>query len=136
MSDRRFAMGVGLRRGALAEEIVTLARSVASRHHVDTACLTLFTLDSKADEHGVREAAHELGVALQFLTLPEIVSRSEDGITRSPRIEARFGVGSICEAAALAGAGPGARLVAARSTTARVACALAIAADDKPGSVA
>lgn len=136
MSNRRFAMGVGLRRGASAEEIVTLARSVATRHNVDPGRLTLFTLDSKAEEHGVLEAARELGVALEFLTLPEIASRNEDGITRSNRIEARFGVGSICEAAALAGAGPGARLVAARSTTGRVACALAIASDDNPGSAA
>lgn len=136
MSDRRYAMGIGLRRGASAAEIVTLARSVASRHHVDPGRLTLFTLDRKVEERGVHEAARELGVALQFLTLPEIASCSEDGITRSARIEARFGVGSICEAAALAGAGPGARLVGARSITARVACALAIAADDNPGSVA
>lgn len=34
--------------------------------------------------------------------------------TSSPRVQALRGTGSVCEAAALAGAGPGARLVCAR----------------------
>ena len=38
-------------------------------------------------------------------------------ITHSPRVAARFGTGSLAEAAALAAAGPGARLLAPRAVS-------------------
>ena len=134
MNGRRFAMGVGLRRGTAAAEIIALARSLADRHDVDPRRMKLFTLDSKAEELGLQEAARELGATLHFLSLEQLASCDDNGMTASPRVTTRFGVGSICEAAALAGAGPGAQLIAPRSTNAHVACALAVAGDDKPES--
>jgi cobalt-precorrin 5A hydrolase len=134
MNGRRFAMGVGLRRGAAAAQIVALARSMADRHEVGARRLQLFTLDSKAEERGLQEAARELGATLHFLSLEQLASSDDNVMTTSPRVVARFGLGSICEAAALAGAGPGAQLVAPRSTNAYVACALAVADEEKTES--
>lgn len=53
----------------------------------------------------------------EALGLPFIEVTRISGIatpTTSPRIEARFGTGSVAEATALAAAGPGARIVAHR----------------------
>jgi cobalt-precorrin 5A hydrolase len=47
--------------------------------------------------------------------------------TQSPRVKARFGTGSLAEAAALAAAGPGAQLLARRSQSADGAATAAIA---------
>lgn len=48
-------------------------------------------------------------------------------LTRSPRVEARFGTGSLAEAAALAAAGPGARLLGPRVVSADGLATAAIA---------
>ncbi|WP_284247317.1 cobalamin biosynthesis protein, partial [Methylobacterium haplocladii] len=48
--------------------------------------------------------------------------------TRSARIEAQRGVGSVAEAAALAGAGPGTVLILPRIASAGTTCALALTA--------
>lgn len=57
---------------------------------------------------------------------PECLSAAET-VTRSPRSLAERGTGSVAEAAALAAAGPGARLIAARalSDDRLATCALA-----------
>ena len=53
-------------------------------------------------------------------------------VTRSARIEALRGVGSLAEAAALAAAGPQGRLVLPRIASAGATCALATLGDAPP----
>lgn len=128
---RRYAAGVGARRGVAAEVIVDLVRSVAHTHGVPLAEVTLCTLESKADEAGLHEAAATLGVDLVFLPLDALKARKGAAPTHSPRVQAMFGVGSVAEAAALVGAGPGSHLLAPRVATPYAACALAIRAEDE-----
>ncbi|HTI02212.1 MAG TPA: cobalamin biosynthesis protein, partial [Acidisoma sp.] len=54
--------------------------------------------------------------------------RGEQGrcLTRSARAQREVGLASVAEAAALAGAGPGGRLVLARIAADGVTCALAL----------
>jgi cobalamin biosynthesis protein CbiG len=61
-------------------------------------------------------------------------ARDKDVLTRSARVEQMFGVGSVAEAAALAGAGSGSILLAPRVATTRLTCAIACAreGDDSP----
>ncbi len=135
MNRESLAVGIGLREGATAADIVTLVRETVARHQIGLHHIALFTLDSKINAPSIHDAARELGTVITYLPLARLAAHKDETITRSAVVESRFGVGSICEAAALAGAGPGARLIAPRSTNARVACALAIAADDTVGSV-
>lgn len=135
MNRESLAVGIGLREGATAADIVTLVRETVARHQIGLHRIALFTLDSKINAPSIHDAARELGTVINYLPLARLAAHKDETITRSAVVESRFGVGSICEAAALAGAGPGARLIAPRSTNARVACALAIAADDTAGSV-
>jgi cobalt-precorrin 5A hydrolase len=134
MNRQNLAIGIGLRDGATAADIVTLVRETVARHKIDLNGIALFTLDRKINSICLRDAARELGVGVNYLPLAQLAAHKEQTITRSATVESRFGVGSICETAALAGAGPGARLIAPRSTNAHVACALAIAADNIGGS--
>jgi cobalt-precorrin 5A hydrolase len=126
----KYAAGIGARRGVAAEVIEGLVREVAARHGAPLSSLTLYTLDSKADEPGLHEAAEKLGVALRFLPLDALKARKGASPTHSPRVQAMFGVGSVAEAAALVGAGPGSRLLAPRVATPYAACALAVSAEE------
>ncbi len=126
----RYAAGIGARRGVEAEVIVDLVRKVAATHGVALSRVTLCTLESKADEPGLHEAAATLGVDLLFLPLDALKARKGAAPTHSPRVQAMFGVGSVAEAAALVGAGPGSRLLAPRVATPYAACALAIGAEE------
>jgi cobalt-precorrin 5A hydrolase len=128
----RYAAGIGARRGVEARAIIDLVRDVSARHGASLADVTLCTLESKADEAGLHEAAKALGVDLVFLPLAALKARKGAAATHSPRVQAMFGVGSVAEAAALVGAGPGSRLLAPRSATPVAACALAISAEDEP----
>ncbi|MBL1258111.1 cobalamin biosynthesis protein [Methylocystis sp. Sn-Cys] len=127
----RYAAGIGARRGVAAEAIIDLVRAVAAQYGAPLSEITLCTLESKADERGLHEAAKTLGVALVFLPLDALKARKGAAPTHSPRVQAMFGVGSVAEAAALVGAGPGSRLLGPRIATPYVACALAISAEEK-----
>jgi cobalamin biosynthesis protein CbiG len=126
-----YAFGLGARRGVAANDIVELVRRVAQTHNVDFGQAKLCALESKAQETGLHEAARQLGLELVFLPLAALRTRKARAATHSPRVQAMFGVGSVAEAAALVGAGPGSRLVAPRVTTPVAACALARRAEDE-----
>ena len=128
----RNAFGLGARRGVGAQDIVDLVRRVGAQHGVDPRGATLCTLESKAEEPGLHEAARVLGATLVFLPLATLRARKARAPTHSPRVQAMFGVGSVAEAAGLVGAGPGSRLVAPRMTTPYAACALACGEEDEP----
>ena len=134
MTGESLAIGIGLRDSATLADIVTLVRATIARYEIECARMALFTLETRIAARCLPDAARELGAALNYLSLAQLAAHNKETITRSAVVESRFGVGSVCEAAALAGAGPGARLVAPRTTNARVACAFAIVAGASAGS--
>jgi cobalt-precorrin 5A hydrolase len=91
--------------------------------------LRLFTLAEKFSEPGLPEAAKLLGVALEALPSAALQAEASRILTPSPAARARFGIDGIAEAAALAGAGPGGRLLGPRLAADGVTCALALSAD-------
>lgn len=123
----RLAIGVGCRRGSSSQVIAALvedARSAAD----PGATAALFTLADKRGEPGLHAAAAVLGLPLGFLSREALRAVMPDVVTRSAAAEARFGVASVAEAAALAGAGPGARLLGPRLARDGVTCAVAVKA--------
>lgn len=70
----------------------------------------LATLAAKAP--GLAPLGHALG--LPVVALPPESLRGQATLTRSEKVLALHGTGSVAEAAALAAAGPGARLLGAR----------------------
>ncbi|KCV81255.1 precorrin methylase [Actibacterium atlanticum] len=72
----------------------------------------LATIMPKAAADVIVTLAQELNLPLLPVTEAQI--QGQNTLTQSPRIQARFGTGSLAEAAALAAAGPGARLLGPR----------------------
>jgi cobalt-precorrin 5A hydrolase len=131
MSGRAFlAIGVGCRAGVGGEviaEAVERALEAAGRPGVPAA---MFTVVDKAQEAGIGAAAAGLGLALVHLPRAALAAVADRVTTRSEKVVELFGVPSIAEGAALAGAGPGGRLVVARSADRGVTVAVAIGGDE------
>ncbi len=127
------AIGLGCRRGADSAAIVSLVRAALERAAQGGAA-ALFTTDAKQDEAGLSEAAATLDMPLHFLSMAALKAVAPLAQTHSSRVEALFGLPSVAETAALAGAGPGAALILPRISADGVTCAIARAA--REGSAA
>lgn len=116
------AVGVGCRSGATVAAIVARVREAQGRAACGVGSLHTGTnmrapaLEAAAAQLGLPLFRHD--AATLAATAPRIVSRS-------PRVEALLGVGSLAEAAALAGAGEGARLIVTKFSAQGVSCAVA-----------
>lgn len=124
---RPLAIGLGFRKAATADTLATLVRDALSRLPADLAAApaTLATIAEK-DRPALRDAAALLGLPLVILPKSALAG-TEDRITvASEAARACLGVPSVAEAAALAAAGPGARLLMARIATADATCAIAL----------
>jgi cobalt-precorrin 5A hydrolase len=86
----------------------------------------MFTLAAKAAEPGLIEAARLLRVVLTPLPLAALNAQAEGILTPSAPAQARFGAPNIAEAAALAGAGEGGRLIGPRLAAEGATCAVAV----------
>ncbi|BAJ31398.1 MULTISPECIES: cobalamin biosynthesis protein [Kitasatospora] len=129
----RLVLGLGLRRGTPAAELLRAADTALAALGLDrTAVALAATLDSKLFEPGLRAAARELGVPLAGHPAAALAAVLVPG--GSARVAAAVGTPSVAEAAALASAGPGARLLAPRTATAAATAALAAPPPHRPGA--
>ena len=86
------------------------------------------TVSDKADAAALKQLARECGVPIR--AIPAGVLAGVETPTQSERVAERFGTGSVAEAAALAAAGPRARLVATRVVSQDRTATAAIAEGD------
>ena len=87
------------------------------------------TSDGKGSEVGIIEAAAGRGVRLVLVTPGDLEAAGPRTQSSSPRVKELFGVPSVAEAAALAAAGPEARLVVPRLSMGPATCAIAATED-------
>ena len=109
----RAAIGIGCRAGCPADAIESLIREALARV-AGVEARGVFTIDGKKGEGGPIEAARRLGFDLVYLPRKALRDRTPSITIPSPRAQARFGVPSVAEAAALVGAGPGSILIVER----------------------
>lgn len=122
--------GVGCKAGASAREIEAAIGAALSQAGVASAALGLIaTSSAKAAEAGLAAAAKDRGVKVVFVPQADLEAAGSRTLTRSERVLAATGVPSLSEAAALAAAGPGARLLAPRIAIGPATCALAVTGD-------
>jgi cobalt-precorrin 5A hydrolase len=86
------------------------------------------TVSDKADAEALKQLARECGVPIK--AVPVEVLAGVETPTQSRLITEKFGTGSVAEAAALAAAGPGARLIATRAVSHDRTATAAIAEGD------
>ena len=127
--SRIVAIGVGCRAGVAGEAIAALARRALAKAGAPQGEVGMFTLAAKAYEPGLIEAARLLGVALTLLPLEALAAQAERIVTPSAAARARFGAPNIAEAAALAGAGVGGRLLSPRLAADGATCAVALSSE-------
>jgi cobalt-precorrin 5A hydrolase len=118
--------GVGCRRGAPAPDIEAAIRAALERAGVGAHALDcIATIAAKENEAGIAAAAAKLGVTVVLVPDTDLQAAGKRTETRSERMLALTGVPSVAEAAALAVAGPAARLISPRLVIGAAACALA-----------
>ena len=120
-------LGVGCNRGTGADEIVeVIGRAFEKGGLSPFSLLSMASIDVKADEEGILEAAKRLGVPIFFYTRDQL-SGTQGVVTPSAAALKHVGTVSVCEAAAIqvSKMGP---LVVPKVKNANVTAALAKAA--------
>lgn len=118
------AAGIGCNRGTGREEIQDLLERVFAEFHLAADSLKcLASIDLKADEAGLLEAARKLKRPLEFFTRIEL-----DGVKTVPSpsdtVRKHIGVHSVCEAAAVLASQKG-HLIVPKQKTRNVTVAIA-----------
>ena len=123
---RRLALGIGCERGAPPDEIAALARSCLDEAGLALGAVAgVFSIDLKADEHGIHALAESLGVPARFFN--PAVLEAEAGRLRNPSefVFREVGCHGVAEGAALAAAGPRGELLVEKTKSRRATCAIA-----------
>lgn len=120
-------VGVGGSRGVPADEVLTLIEgTLADAGLSPRSVAALATVDAKADEAGIVEAAERLGVPLLTYDAPRLAAIDVPNPSAAPL--AAVGTPSVAEAAALAAAPGGELLVPKRKSAPQEGPAMATAA--------
>jgi cobalt-precorrin 5A hydrolase len=118
--------GVGCRKGAPAPDVEAAIRAALKQAGIASSALDcIATISAKNGEAGIASAAAKFGVAVILVADEELQTVGGRTATRSERVLALTGVPSVAEAAALAAAGPSARLISPRLVVGTATCALA-----------
>jgi cobalt-precorrin 5A hydrolase len=127
----RLVIGLGFRQAATAQSIGEVLARVAARAAHPGVATVLAVVNDKAAHPGLLAAAQAARFPIETVATEQMRQADERVITRSERVLRQRGVGSVCEAAALAVAGCGARLVVTRTVSAdRYATAAAAMSED------
>lgn len=120
------AAGIGCERGAEAEEVAALLNQVlgsAGLSSLSLACLA--SIDAKMDEPALRAVAGRFGLPLRFFDAVRLERETPRLANPSDAVFRAVGCHGVAEAAALACAGPGSKLIVAKTKSARATCAIA-----------
>jgi cobalt-precorrin 5A hydrolase/precorrin-3B C17-methyltransferase len=123
-------LGVGGERGVAAEELLALVDDTLARHHLSKPALAaIASVDLKEDEVAIHILAQRLGLPFRLFTAAELNAEAPRLRTPSTLVMGKIGCPGVAEGAALAAAGPEARLIVAKTKSERATCAVALAPD-------
>ncbi len=120
------AMGIGCERGAAAAEVIALARAALNGNGLEPKALAgIFSIDLKADEAALHEAAAHFGVPLRLFDAAALEAETPRLANPSDAVFAEVGCHGVSEGAALAAAGPDSTLVVPKLKSRRSTVAIA-----------
>jgi cobalt-precorrin 5A hydrolase len=130
LGEALIAAGIGCRKAISAAQVeaalqAALAAAMQSSSLVDGRLALIAAPEVKGIEPGLLAAAAARGVLLKLIPQHMLEAANSRTLSRSARSMAAMNVHSVAEAAALAAAGPHARLLAPRIAVGPVTCALA-----------
>jgi cobalt-precorrin 5A hydrolase len=114
----RLIIGLGFRDEASAQSIGEVVTNVAADSAMPGVASVLAVLEDKAAHPSLVAAARAAHLPIETVAADAMRQADARVATRSERVEKHRGVGSVCEATALAAAGEGARLVVTRTVSA------------------
>ncbi len=118
--------GVGCRKAISAAEVESAIEAALLHNRVAGHRLSRIAVPAvKGTEAGIVAAAAARGIVLVLIAQQALEAADTRTLTRSARSMEALNVHSVAEAAALAGAGANARLLAPRVAVGPVTCALA-----------
>ncbi len=121
---RVLVAGVGCERGAPAGEIIALVEQTLADNRLAAASLAaLATIDFKAAESGLVEAARHYDVPLRLFSAAELEAERARLPNPSALVEAETGTPGVAEAAAVKAGS----LIVAKQKSARATCAIGLA---------
>lgn len=127
LRPRNLVAGIGCRRGVDRTAILSaIEEALAMAGYSRCSLSRLATIGLKVDEAGLRQAADELGLPIDFYCQEELAGVWADypDLRRSPLVKDKIGVDGVCEPASLLGR-PGARLILPKTCWPGVTIALA-----------
>jgi cobalt-precorrin 5A hydrolase len=119
------AIGIGCRKDCPAEDIESLIAEALQRIAVTHSNVKLYSILAKQAEPGLLSAAERINFPLLFLEREVLAKMNDRVLTRSAKSLELYGVASISEASALAGAGLDAVLLLPRINNRTASCAIA-----------
>ena len=123
--DSGIVAGIGCKKGKDSEEILSLLQESISKAGLDMKELkALATIDIKEEEPGLIQLSRMLSIPLITFDR-EILSNVEGQFSASDFVKETVGVDNVCERAALAGIGKGAKLLLNKQARDGVTVALA-----------
>lgn len=133
VGEAMIVAGIGCRKNVATEAVLAAIDEALSHHRLTVAELdALATAPLKGDEPALHAAALQLGLDLVVVTEWALRNAEAATLTSSQASLDHTGSRSISEAAALAAAGPGSRLLGPRLATGPVTCAIAVGASVDP----
>jgi cobalt-precorrin 5A hydrolase len=129
----RLVIGLGFRDQASAQSIAEVLASVVADAALPGVASAIAVPEDKAAHTGLLTAAHAAHLPIETVAAGAMAAADPRLTTRSEQVEKYRGVSSVCEAAALAAAGAGARLVVARVVSADRHATAAAAFIEDPG---
>ncbi len=120
------AVGVGCERGADTGELQALVdETLAGADLAPGALAAIASLDLKSDEEAVLACAEGLGLPARFFTGDELEAETPRLVSPSEAVFREVGCHGVAEGAALALAGPDAKLIVPKNKSKRATCAVA-----------
>ena len=121
-----FVLGLGCARNASPEDLWQLVQDTLHANNIANGAIAcVASIDLKADEPAIIQAAERLGVPLRVFTAAELEREASRLANPSDVVFAEVGCHGVSEGAALAAAGPDATLTVEKSKTATATCAIA-----------
>jgi cobalt-precorrin 5A hydrolase len=126
LGEAMIVAGIGCRQGISVADVQAAIEAAFLHTVFASQRLDLIAAPAaKETEAGIRDAAAARGLRLMLISQSALEAASPRTLTRSAPSMAAMNVHSVAEAAALAAAGPSARLLAPRVAVGPVTCALA-----------
>jgi cobalt-precorrin 5A hydrolase len=116
LRPKTLTVGIGCNRGTDIDEIRGLLKQTFEDNRLSPLSIEMIaSVDVKSDEKAICDLAKEMGVRLVFFNREELKT-IENIETPSDMVEKHIGVKSVCEAAAILGAGKGTLIVPKRKS--------------------